>query len=80
MEIRPTHSMRFECEDENALPEVRNPSYIYKVGDKITMEDMYAEEGKSLIGKFEVIDIEHKLFSSFDGDQEAVVFLKRLKE
>jgi len=80
MEIRPTHSLRFECENEDALPEVRNPSYIYKVGDKIEMEDMYAEEGKTLIGKFEVTDVQHKLFSSFDGDQECVVFVERIKE
>lgn len=81
MKIEPTHTMRFECENEDMLPEVRDPVYIYKEGDEIHMEDLYEkDDDKILIGDFKVVDVKHTLQVGFDGDQEIIVFLERIEE
>ena len=82
MEIKPTHSLRFVDinDDENMLPEVRFPITSYTVGDVIQFHDVYSDDGPKMLGKYKVTDIEHNLFYAFDGDQEIVIYLEKMKD
>jgi len=82
MEIRPTHTLKFVNvkDEEDVLPEIRNPSYVYKVDEVISFMDIYGEGGFKLIGKYRVTDREHIVYYGFDGDQETVVYVEKVED
>ena len=77
-----SHRIEFEIEDQNnslSIPELYNPVYIYRVGDKFICNDVYQEkEDKVTIGEFEVTSIKQFLEWSLLGSIQ--VWVCKIKE
>ena len=80
MEFTPEHKMEFEVvgNDNIEIQPVKNPSYVYKVGEKIKVfyidiKDNAPDEKQAV---FEVTDIQHEINQVLFSEQRIVVYLK----
>lgn len=76
----PDTTMSFVIENsklDSEIPEVINPTYIYKKGDTVTYSDIL---DASLVYKFEVTGITHELVQGLiNTDQIVVIYMKHVE-
>jgi hypothetical protein len=79
MKYSSENTIYFEVIDSDTkIPEIINPSHIYKVGDIITYYKLLDEQ-ETVVKKFEVTDVKNELnFWGLVTDQRFIIYLKEI--
>jgi len=81
MQLLADHRIEFVCTDDEDLkiPPIINPSYIYKIGDRIKVVDLLNElDNKDIYNEIEVVDIKHELTVGISSDQSVIIYVKKI--
>lgn len=84
MDIYYHHRIQFEeyepgsWGDDVVLPDLINPFYLYKVGDRFSHTDVMGDE--AIYKTFEVMEVKHELHRVIDGEQFIICKVKEIKD
>jgi len=78
MKTEKEHTVEFICinDDSLILFDLFDPPYIYKVGDKITIDNSFDSQG---FIELEVTDVKHIIRNVIVADQITKIFVKKLE-